>query len=442
MNKDLFVSFAKSKKQNNKNTIYNNMWRRTPDEALKYLNQKQKHIVITSSWRDLTSAEHKRCFTIANVTNANVLQCVLDNLIKAKKEGLPMKEFKNNVRTELDQKGWLYDPKTKTDTLPLYRLTTIYNTNMGVAYAQGRWEQQSATAELTKNIYWQYKQFQRKTKRHDHEKWHNKVFRYDDPIWNSIYPPSAFNCACHVVELDEELVKQNGLKVDSGSNYKPVNDEENPIQITSKYVPDYSIYDMKLAQELKMKLSERDNEFDKYDYTENVKDKDDIENSFIKRNYDKLNNTNKKIADNIEDINNLITYGNTDIESVDNLNDAFEKNIYKTNFNNVFYYGECYYDDELPQRCKDIIDGREYITFDIYSNLSLSRHNSYSKNLFNPYKTKEDKKRINFFYEFYINEGTNYIPNNKNDIIIKNNNKFKVFDNIKTGNTYLIRLHK
>ena len=34
MNKDLFNSFAKTKKQNNKNNIYNNMWRRTPDEAL------------------------------------------------------------------------------------------------------------------------------------------------------------------------------------------------------------------------------------------------------------------------------------------------------------------------------------------------------------------------------------------------------------------------
>ena len=86
MNKKLINSFAKRKSKQNRNEIFNNMWRRTPPEALEYFNKKQNKIKITGSWKQLSSAEHNRCFTIANVTNAELLQTVLNNLIKCKRE--------------------------------------------------------------------------------------------------------------------------------------------------------------------------------------------------------------------------------------------------------------------------------------------------------------------------------------------------------------------
>ncbi len=30
---------------------------------------------------------------------------------------------------------------------------------------------------------------------------HSKIFHYDDPIWDTIYPPNGFNCRCHVRAL-------------------------------------------------------------------------------------------------------------------------------------------------------------------------------------------------------------------------------------------------
>ena len=97
----------------------------------------------------------------------------------------------------------------------------------------------------------------------------------------------------------------------------------------------------------------------------------------------------------------------------------------------------------MPKHCLDIINGKKEIRFDTFINLSLSRQYSYKENLFYPYKTKDDEDDlIRFFYEFYINEEENYLPNKNNNLILNNYNTFRIFDNIKTNNVYLIRLRK
>lgn len=439
MNKNLIKSFQNRNKQQDKDDLFNHMWRRTPEQALEYFNKKQKNIKITGSWKQLSSAEHQRCFTVANVTNARLLQTILDNLIKCKKDGLSIKEFKDNLKPALEKNGWLYDEKTNPEGFRLSRLTTIYNTNMNVAYAQGRWNQQTATAEDTGNVYWQYKQEQRATKRHDHAKWHNRVFRYDDPIWNTIYPPSAFNCNCRVVAWDEEQIKKQNLKVETGQNFRVINDERNPIQISSKYEPDLSTLDPKLANLVNQSINNVEFKFDKYDFVNDIK-----ENTYINQNYNSLSKNIKGIVDDINEINNNILIDDADLYKIKELNNLIKNNNFVTSKNLVLFYGECYYNDELPKHCKDIIAGKRNITFETFNNLNLSRHSSYKANVFIPYKTDlyDDKNLIKFFYEFYLNENTNYLPNGNNDLIINNNNTFSVFDNIKTGNTYLIRLHK
>jgi uncharacterized protein with gpF-like domain len=42
---------------------------------------------------------------------------------------------------------------------------------------------------------------------------HGQVFRHDDPLWSSIFPPNGFNCRCRVIALSEAAVKRRGLTV-------------------------------------------------------------------------------------------------------------------------------------------------------------------------------------------------------------------------------------
>jgi hypothetical protein len=44
---------------------------------------------------------------------------------------------------------------------------------------------------------------------------HGRVFRADDPIWNSLYPPNHWGCRARVRSLTERMVEREGLTVES-----------------------------------------------------------------------------------------------------------------------------------------------------------------------------------------------------------------------------------
>jgi hypothetical protein len=39
------------------------------------------------------------------------------------------------------------------------------------------------------------------------------VFRHDDPIWGSFFPPLGYNCRCRVVPVSEARLQRKGLSV-------------------------------------------------------------------------------------------------------------------------------------------------------------------------------------------------------------------------------------
>ncbi|MHC8349232.1 phage head morphogenesis protein [Pseudomonas sp. RT4P38] len=91
------------------------------------------------------------------------------------------------------------------------RLKTIYQTNLQSAYMAGRKASMEATAET--HPYWMYIAILDGKTRSSHRAMHGQVFRHDDPIWSSIYPPNGFNCRCRVIALSEAAVKRRGLTV-------------------------------------------------------------------------------------------------------------------------------------------------------------------------------------------------------------------------------------
>lgn len=211
-------------------------FRLAPERALAWLKERGKNLKLSADWNELDSDAHDKAFTVAKVMSADILQTIFDNVEKAKSEGWTLKQFQDNLLPELKKAGW-------TGTTAS-RLKVIYDTNMQMAYSQGKYRQQKLIADLYP--YWKYTQIERPTKRHDHTLLHGKVFRHDDPIWDLIYPPSGFGCKCSVTPI------KDGSNVEDGSNYLEQLKKSKEFQLTplKSWKPETNIYVKEIRNQL------------------------------------------------------------------------------------------------------------------------------------------------------------------------------------------------
>lgn len=195
---------------------------------------KNKGYKFSWDWQEVWQEQHARAFTVAKAMKLDILQTIKDEVDKIFSQGITYEQFKKDLEPILKRLGWWgrvkasdvpgYDPKSGIDPNKIVelgsprRLRTIYQTNANVAYSAGRYKMMIANAE--NRPYWQYKQIDRRTKRKSHSYYADKVFRYDDPIWDTIYPPSDWNCGCYVIPLTAAEVEARGLKISNGSDFQ------------------------------------------------------------------------------------------------------------------------------------------------------------------------------------------------------------------------------
>ncbi len=188
-----------------------------PEAAIAYF--RSKGYTLTWSWRDMWEEAHALSFTVAKSAGFDVLGDIRGALDTALNEGQTFREFASDGLVDtLRRKGWWgrrIDPDTgEAVQLGSYRrLRTIYATNLRTAHAAGRYQQQKRTAEFLP--YWQYDAIDDSRTRPSHAALDDLVFRHDDPIWQTHYPPNGFNCRCKVRALTERQVRRRGLEVQS-----------------------------------------------------------------------------------------------------------------------------------------------------------------------------------------------------------------------------------
>lgn len=76
--------------------------------------------------------------------------------------------------------------------------------------------------------YWEYLTVLDKDVRHEHALMHGCIFRWDDPIWDKIFPPNGWNCRCYIVARMEhevtpeeiQLSKEKGAAFISSKEFK------------------------------------------------------------------------------------------------------------------------------------------------------------------------------------------------------------------------------
>jgi SPP1 gp7 family putative phage head morphogenesis protein len=225
-----------------------------PEKAVAYF--KSKGYAFSWDWHEVYEQAHAKAFTVAKAMRMDVLSDIREMVQKALDEGITFAQFKKELTPKLQAKGW-WGKKLVGDTtvsgtpirrqdgersVPLtstvggktvqlgspYRLRTIYQTNLQSAYMTGRYK---AFAENVQNRpYWQYVAVLDSRTRPAHRILHGKVFRADDPFWDTHYPPNGWRCRCRVRALSEGNVTKLGLTPESSEG--TLHDE--PAQINSR----------------------------------------------------------------------------------------------------------------------------------------------------------------------------------------------------------------
>lgn len=189
-----------------------------PEKAIEYF--KSKGYTFSWDWYDTWQEAHAKAFTVAKAMRMDILQDIRDMVQKSLDEGITFQQFKKELEPKLRAKGWwgkmIIGDETGAQAVQLgspYRLKTIYQTNLQTAYNAGRYK------EMIDNVddrpYWQYVAVMDSRTRPAHAALNGKVFRYDDPFWDTHYPPLGFRCRCRVRALSEKDIKNRGLTIES-----------------------------------------------------------------------------------------------------------------------------------------------------------------------------------------------------------------------------------
>lgn len=254
-----------------------------PEKAIAYF--EQKGYKFSWDWTDTWQEAHHKAFAVAKVMRADILQDIRNEVDKAIRNGKGYEEFEKNLMPMLKAKGWwgkqwIIDEAGTGKEVQLgspHRLRLIYDTNMQIAFSQGRYQTQLDAAPL--KPYWKYVTKDDTAVRLSHRLLHGKVFRFDDPFWDHFYPPNGFRCRCRVETLSQRQLDNNNLKVQSSEGKletieKKIGNKDykttvfkgqrkvspdpgwdyNPAKAPMK--PDFTKYDEDILDELKKALKE------------------------------------------------------------------------------------------------------------------------------------------------------------------------------------------
>lgn len=192
-----------------------------PVEAIEHFRAKGFHVGF--DWRDTAAAEHLRSFTVAKATKLDILEDIRGAVDEALAEGTTFRQFRSRLEPRLREKGWwgqasVLDPLTGEQRIAQLgstrRLRIIFDTNLRMAHAKGRWERIERVAE--DRPWLRYFAVRDGRTRPDHADWHGTVLRWDHPFWQSHYPPNGWRCRCLVQQFDDDDLEAFGFAPSDG----------------------------------------------------------------------------------------------------------------------------------------------------------------------------------------------------------------------------------
>lgn len=192
-----------------------------PEEAIAYF--ERKGLKISWDWKEVWRHANAQSFTVAKATRLDVLSDIYNALLDDLKDGGTFPAFLDKLQPLLMAKGWwgkreqtnrlTGEVRTVTYGTP-WRLETIYETNLQTAYMAGRYQGMMAAKQYAP--YWEYSAVMDNRTRPQHAALNGMVFRYDDPFWQTWYPPNGFRCRCRVIPRTDIERERGDFATSSG----------------------------------------------------------------------------------------------------------------------------------------------------------------------------------------------------------------------------------
>ena len=179
------------------------------DEAISYL---ENRIALPSErWNDFKDSEADAIFWSAGAVDATLVSDLQKAVTRAVANGTPYDspEFASLIQNFSTNYGW--DIKGGAE----WRSRLILTQNVRQAYAAGRQQQQFDPDAMKLQPFLQYQHSDSRAPRPAHLALDGKVFKKDDPILSSIYPPNGFGCGCFMTSLSPRQMAKKGLEATS-----------------------------------------------------------------------------------------------------------------------------------------------------------------------------------------------------------------------------------
>lgn len=174
-------------------------------EAIDYLRGKVR--LPTRTWTDLWEGQHARAFVVAGAQTDALVADFHQAVSRATAEGRTLQQFREDFDRIVAAHGWSYNGSRG------WRSRVIFQTNMRMAYAAGRWKQVQENKRT--RPYLRYLAVKDSRTRPEHMALHGLVLPADDPFWEKMYPPNGWNCRCTVQSLNARDLERYGYEVGS-----------------------------------------------------------------------------------------------------------------------------------------------------------------------------------------------------------------------------------
>ncbi|WP_051284373.1 phage minor head protein [Desulforegula conservatrix] len=167
---------------------------------------KSKILMSPSDYRNLSEEAKIRAFAVSGIARGAELETVFNSISRAIETGTTFDDFKRECASIFERRGWT--------GLGAWRIDNLFRTNIQTAYNVGRYRQMMEVAD--DRPYWMYDAVNDSRTRPAHRAMDGKVYRYDNPVWDTWYPLNGFRCRCSVTSLSESQVRRMGLNVEEG----------------------------------------------------------------------------------------------------------------------------------------------------------------------------------------------------------------------------------
>lgn len=188
-----------------------------PAEQIAAFRRRGAALAPSFAWQDVWQEEHAKAFTVAKSAGFDILADLHGSLTEALESGETFESWRKRIRPVLESKGWwgrkaVVDPQTgrvlEAQLGSTRRLRIIYDTNMRVSHAAGRWAQIARVAE--RRPWLRYAAVLDERTRQSHRRWHGTVLRWDHPWWDVHFPPNGWRCRCTVQQLSDRDLRRLG----------------------------------------------------------------------------------------------------------------------------------------------------------------------------------------------------------------------------------------